>query len=31
LLLLCKKPSAISFYAFEGEEKEELVEIIGNF
>jgi hypothetical protein len=28
---LGKKLSAISFYAFEGEGREELVEIIGNF
>jgi len=28
---LGKKLSAISFYAFEGEERGEFVEIIGNF
>ncbi|POZ89288.1 MULTISPECIES: hypothetical protein [Petrotoga] len=28
---LKRKPSAISFYVFEGEEREELVEIIGKF
>jgi hypothetical protein len=29
--VLQRKPSALSFYVFEGEEREEFVEIIGNF